>query len=393
MTLNLRKWQIDCLDIFLKKKKLVAAVTTGAGKTIFAISVIKQIRKENPNYNILIVVPKIILLETLWLPELNKHNIGINQVGVFYGFAHEFSKITLTTTKSVHKIPLEAFDVIIVDECHHFTSPSLMKILKHKFIYKLGLSASIYNEEGKHWQLLKLFDYNIYKYGTREAIRDGLINTFYFTDVAVKIDEPEIKLKYESLQQNVKALMGKVGGFDNYLKLPADNKDKLALQKLFNDRNELILNYKKKISIAADIIEKHKHEKILVFNQYNKVSTKLTWLLVDKKIKSFIIDSHVKMEDRMNIIKDYERGKFNVLLTSKVFDEGYNLAGIQTIIILSGSSTQRQTIQRIGRVLRKKETPSNIYQIFVESTFEEISVEKRSEDFRNIALRYERVEI
>lgn len=388
MVVTLHKWQNECVDLFLKKKKLVVNVTTGAGKTIMAIKSIEKIREENPNYNILIIVPKIIILETLWLRELNKYGFTINQVGVFYGYAHEFSKITLTTTKSVKKLPLEAFDVLIVDECHHMLTPSLMKVLQHKFQYMLGLSASVYNEESKHWAMLKLFDYNIYKYGTKEAIRDGLINTFYFTDIAVKIDEPEIRDKYNDLQKNIKSLLARMGGFERYLKLVASDPNKLALQKLFNDRNELILNYKKKLIVAADIIEKHKNEKILVFNQYNKVSTKLTWQLIDKGIKSHIIDSHVSMENRMNIIKDYERGKFNVLLTSKVFDEGYSLNSIQVIIILSGSSTQRQMIQRIGRVLRKKDTPSNIYQIYVAETFEENSVEKRSEDFREIALEY-----
>lgn len=388
MVQQLYKWQDECISLFLSKKKLIANVTTGAGKTLMAIQCIKELQEINPNYNILIVVPKIIILETLWLPELRKNNITINNVGVYYGYAKEYSKITVTTTKSVNKIPLNIFDVIIIDEVHHCTTGPLKKILEHKFEYMLGLSASIYNEQQKHWNLLKVFDYNIYKYNTKDAIQDGLINSFNFTDIAINIDEPEMKLKYESQQQNIKFMLAKMGGFDNYLRLPNDNQNKLALQKLFNDRNELILNYKKKLDVAADIIEQHKHKKILIFNQYNKISTKLTWHLIDKNIKSKIIDSHVNREDRVNIIKEYETGKFNVLLTSKVFDEGYNLNSIQVVIILSGSSTQRQTIQRIGRVLRKKDKPSDIYQIYVKDTFEQEHANERSKNFKDLALNY-----
>jgi len=79
-------------------------------------------------YNILITVPKIVLLETQWLREVRKNNYTMNQVGVYYGYAKEYSKITLTTQVSIKKIPLEIFDVIIIDEVHHYTVPGLMKL-------------------------------------------------------------------------------------------------------------------------------------------------------------------------------------------------------------------------------------------------------------------------
>lgn len=387
-TIQLYEWQKKFIREFFQKKKMIANVATGAGKTQVAIEIIKKLWEINPNYNILITVPKVVILETLWLPELRKNNITINKVGVYYGYAKEFSKITLTTNASIKKLSLEIFDIIIIDEVHNFYVESLKKILRHKFEYMLGLTASIYNAEQKHWGLLEKFDYNIFKYNTKDAIHDGLINTFNLTDIQIIIDEPEIREKYNTLQNNIKNMLGKMGGFDNYLRLPADNRDKLLLQKLFNDRNELILNYPKKLDVAADIIDKHRHEKILVFNQYNKISTKITWHLIDKEIKSHIIDSHVKREDRVNLIKKYEDGKFNVLLTSRIFDEGYNLPGIGVVIILSGSSTERQMIQRIGRVLRKKDKPSEIYQIYVKDTFEETHSNERSEYFRDLALEY-----
>jgi superfamily II DNA or RNA helicase len=387
--IELYKWQKEFIELFLKKRKYIANIATGAGKTQAAIEIIKKLWEINPNYNILISTPTIVSLETLWLKQLQQNNITLNKVGVYYSFCHEFSKITLTTNKSVRKIPLEIFNIIIIDEVHWWNSKSFLDILrKNKFDYLLGLSASIYNKEQKHWKLLELFDYNIYKYDTREAIEDGIINTFNLTDVAVQIKEPEIIINYEKLEQDIKAALAKMGGFEKFIKLSNSNEDKMKLQKLFNNRNELILNYYRKLDVAADLIEKHKNEKILVFNQYNKISTKLTWHLIEKKIKSKIIDSHVGRDERLKIIKEYETGKFNVLLTSKVFDESYNLSDIQLIIIISGSSTERQMIQRIGRVLRKKDKPSEVYQIYIQNTFEEIHAKERSKDFKEVALNY-----
>jgi len=60
-----------------------------------------------------------------------------------------------------------------------------------------------------------------------------------------------------------------------------------------------------------------------------------------------------------------------------MFDEGYNLPALDVAIIFSGDSTKRQIIQRIGRVLRKKEQKSSIYQVYVVDTFEELYAKKR----------------
>jgi superfamily II DNA or RNA helicase len=75
-------------------------------------------------------------------------------------------------------------------------------------------------------------------------------------------------------------------------------------------------------------------------------------------------------------------------LTSKVLDEGYNLPKIDIGVIMAGDSTARQTVQRAGRVLRRKSKTSHIYQIYCKNTIEEQYAHRRSILFKNLCTNY-----
>jgi superfamily II DNA or RNA helicase len=98
--------------------------------------------------------------------------------------------------------------------------------------------------------------------------------------------------------------------------------------------------------------------------------------------------SGITKEVRNKTLTDFKNDEFNVLLTSKVLDEGYNLPKIDVAIITASDSTSRQTVQRMGRVLRKKEKNSNLYQLYCKETMEEQQALKRTAFFKDLSSRY-----
>lgn len=382
---NLYLWQREALDMFMRTKQLVVNVCTGAGKTVYAIEVIKKIRELDPDVNILIVAPKIVILETVWLKELYKAGFGPNVVGVYYGYAHEFSKITLTTVASIPRLDMDVFQVIIADEIHNMMSPNLLKLLKHKFEYKLGLSASIKHIDQRHWKLLEHFHYNMYEYGMRQAIKDGIINKFNFHVIGVVISELDVRDKYDELDNQLKQMLLTCGGFERIMKMPKNDPTKTAVLTLFNQRNELVNNYVKKIDVVTKIIQDNPGNKVLLFSQYNKITRGIYWALKDKVTRAEIIDTNVKESSRDKFLKEFEDGLYDVLLSSRIFEEGYNLPKIDTAIFLSSNSTSRQMIQRLGRILRKKEKTSDAYYIYCVDTFEEDYAERAKEFVQEVA--------
>ena len=97
------------------------------------------------------------------------------------------------------------------------------------------------------------------------------------------------------------------------------------------------------------------------------------------------MNSSVKASSLSKTLTDYRNNKYNVLLTTRMTDEGYNLPDIDLAIIFSGNSTDRQIIQRVGRVLRIKDHVSIIYQVYVKDTFEERFANKRVDLLTDVA--------
>jgi superfamily II DNA or RNA helicase len=64
-----------------------------------------------------------------------------------------------------------------------------------------------------------------------------------------------------------------------------------------------------------------------------------------------------------------------------VLNEGVDIPDCGVAIIVSGTSTRREYIQRLGRVLRPKATRATLYEIVSEGTTEErVSERRRGEE-------------
>lgn len=84
-------------------------------------------------------------------------------------------------------------------------------------------------------------------------------------------------------------------------------------------------------------------------------------------------------------LTEFAEGKVTVLNTAKALDEGYNVEGIELVIICSSSSQKRQSIQRQGRGLRYKEGKRTIIvNLYFMDTQDEAWLKKRQKGETNI---------
>jgi len=387
--LQLRTWQVEAFERFLEEKVMIAEVATGCGKTFFAASIIKEVLKKNPEFRVLIAVPKIVIMNG-WLKELYEF-FDITELSCYGDGIKEYSKITITTTASLNKMEVSLFDFIIVDEAHNFYSKRLTEVLQlEHWKYKLALSATIYSDNYKHLKLERIFRFNKYKYGIKEGLRDKILNPFEWYNHSVELDIETAGI-YHDIAIQVKQLLASCGGFDRYVRMSNEDPRKSRLNKLFDERNKLIFNYSIKFVALSDICIKNRKRKIIIFNQYNAIGNKIVEQLRQFGLDARIVNSEIDEKEKRKRIKDYNDNKYNVLVTSKMFDEGYNLPAIDTAIIFSGESGLRQSIQRVGRVLRLKKYNSKIYQIYCKDTFENRYANKRSDMFKELAEKVEEI--
>jgi len=383
----LHDWQQRAIRYFFKNNKAIFECPTGVGKTQLAIEIINKIWKEK-DVRVLVVVPKNVILETGWYKELYNNGISIKDIGVFYRSIKEIGKITLTNIQNVCNIPLEMFDVIVADECHNFGSDRLLEVLKHDFMYKIGLSATVNRMDGKHIDIIGCFDYNMFKYSPKQALKEGILNAFDFFNIGVDLDEDTTK-EYDELTQQINTMI-RVGG--SYSRIMSSNTPlKFSLISKMSERTKLVNNYHVKFDVVKAICNIHKEDKIIIFNQYNEQTSNLYWHLLDVGIKTLVVHTGIKKEIRDEALEKFRKDEVNVMLCSRMLDEGYNIPKTDVAVLMANNSTKRQVIQRIGRVLRKKKNKSFIYEIFCRDTIEEQYNKERSLFFEELASNHKNV--
>jgi superfamily II DNA or RNA helicase len=120
-----------------------------------------------------------------------------------------------------------------------------------------------------------------------------------------------------------------------------------------NRAMDIALNSRSKIEELKKILSENKRVKTIIFTQHNK----LVFEISDRFLIPFITHKSSKGE-RQDVLKGFKEGRYNALVTSKVLDEGVDVPDAELGIIVSGTGSSREYIQRLGRLLRPKRDSS-----------------------------------
>jgi superfamily II DNA or RNA helicase len=106
---------------------------------------------------------------------------------------------------------------VLAHNCHNYGTEKLIKYIEHDWKYKIGLSATVTRGDNKHLDIIKLFNYNVFKYAPKQALQDGVLNAFYFTDIAIELDSITME-KYTELTKQLNFILQSGGGFMRIMK-------------------------------------------------------------------------------------------------------------------------------------------------------------------------------
>ena len=152
----------EILELSDSHKALMLHLPTGFGKSKIAIDIMtKHLGDKIMGCNVLIVVPKLVLMDN-WKAELQK-----------WGFPQHIH-IAMSTYVSYPKHTEEFWDMIILDEAHHFTEACEEATYDMHYDRVLAMSATIPKEP--RWRLKESFE-GIYEYrvSARDAINDEIL--------------------------------------------------------------------------------------------------------------------------------------------------------------------------------------------------------------------------
>lgn len=93
------------------------------------------------------------------------------------------------------------------------------------------------------------------------------------------------------------------------------------------------------------------------------------------------ITHRTSKDERKAILDGFRKGKFSAIVSSQVLDEGIDVPDASVGIIMSGSGSAREFIQRLGRILRpaKGKGKAILYELVSRETGEVHTSRRRSD--------------
>jgi len=387
--LKLRDWQEKAFPLWWSKKRGIVKVVTGGGKTFFAIYCVKKYLNENSSKNILIVVPSIALLDQ-WYENLshsfNDKDISLNGGGEQTDATTKICISTIDSLKNIIKDINAESTFLIVDECHKIGTEKRGDMLTNNWHATLGLSATPERDYDDNFYIIikKILGDIIFDYDYIDAREDEVIVNFKLLYGYAAL-LPEEEQKYKKFTKSIQRRAATIGG---------NNMDDYPLKMLIFNRARLIKNSKNRIPYGVELIQKYKRDSWIVFTENKKQAKDFNDIIRKKGFKSGIYNTDLNDDERQENLENFKAGKLNVLVSCTALDEGFDMPEADGAMILSASSSKRQRIQRMGRVLRITANKENALIVTVYSSkteYEKLREESNRYKLEGVPIKWQQM--
>lgn len=394
---DLREYQRKAVESWLRSgKKGILEMATGTGKTITALSCLREAFESEGKVVIIISSPFMHLSEQ-WIRESDKFGIRCDKIiadsssnrwkdrlvdgilDVENGIAprlmvltthdtfssEDFMRIIRESRKRMPQLRL----LLVVDEVHGIGAPERRKGLMEEYDYRLGLSAT-----PKRWfdlpgtdKIFEFFGGVVFEFSLKDAIDAGYLTEYIYKPHFTSLTPEEME-RYESETRKVSRA---------YYRSKDENEKDEIFTLLCIKRQKIIRNAIKKLEIFQQILDEISNvEYCLVYcspqqirdvqdilNKMNIIQHKFT-----EREGTRAEDRFGGISERDYLIKLFSEGTYDALVSMRCLDEGVDVPPARLAIMLDNSGNPREYIQRRGRVLRKFPGKKNavIYDIIVE---------------------------
>jgi superfamily II DNA or RNA helicase len=356
----------------------VIVLPTGAGK-----SYVGQMAIETVQRGTLVVAPTIDLMNQWY--DLLCAAFG-EQVGLIGGGYYEPQDLTVTTYDSAysHMDRLgNRWGLVIFDECHHLPGEMYSHAAEMCLApYRLGLTATPDRTDGRHALLDHLIGPQVYAKGIKDLAGDYLAE-YVVEKIKVTLtpaEEEEYKRTRGTFSNFIidhGIVLDGLAGWHHFVRESAKSTKGRQAMLAHQRSKKLALGTSAKLRTLDFLLKKHARERAIIFTSDND-----TVYAISAAFLIPAITHQTPTKERKEILEGFNRGDYLALATSKVLNEGVNVPEASVAIVLSGSGSIREHVQRLGRILRKREGKQAIlYEVITAGTVEErISQRRRQHD-------------
>ncbi len=375
--ISLWKNQTDAIKEWMKNDfKGIFAMATGSGKTLAALSASSL---ADPSIVTVILVPTLPILNQ-WsrseIPHFDPNATVISCGGTNDKWKTllplKLAEVRITNENTPYKQRLyivstmqsasrPAFLIafkgmppekvqIISDEVHHMGAPQYQKCLDLPSIRRLGLSAT--PERG--WDpvgtdaITSYFGPTIYEYSIQDAIRDKRLCHYNYYPFFAFLDPQEF-FAFLEITEKINRELAKTQSKENKENKPATTN---YLNRLLEERAKIKKKAKDKVRTFRLALEKTTKRPLIIFCEDTEQLTDIEAVVKSLGYSYLIYTSAMKSWEREKALDIFRKKEVELILAIRCLDEGLDVPECEGCIIVASSSSEREFVQRRGRILR-----------------------------------------
>jgi superfamily II DNA or RNA helicase len=371
-------YQKEALRIWEKRgARGSIVIPTGSGKSILAL---KAIQKKA--VTTLVVVPTIDLMHQWYSLLLDSFRV---EVGLLGGGDHNLLPLTVATYESAYLYMGDygnRFGLLVFDEVHHLPSPQFSQIAEMSLApFRLGLTATYEKSDHSEGLLDRLIGPRLYTRSVSE-LAGTYLSAYETVRIRVPLDDRE-KKEYQEAQEEYHGYVREQGirpygkGWGNLIKRSAlEAEGRRALLARLR-AHAVARGARAKGKVLESILKRHAKDRILIFTAENDTAYEISRLFLLPAITH-----QTPTRERKAIFDRFRQGVYQAIVTSKVLNEGIDVPDANVAVILGGNASPREHVQRLGRILRKREGKEAVlYEVVAQGTVEaSTSLRRRKSD-------------
>lgn len=372
-----RPYQTEAIDAWKRARgRGVVVLPTGAGKTHVAVLAIDDKRRAA-----LVVAPTLDLVRQ-WYDLLGATFGG--PIGLVGGGEHDVRPITITTYDSayIHMEHLGArFGLVVFDECHHLPGAAYALAARASLApYRLGLTATPERADGREAELASLIGPTVYRKDIVELAGDYLAD-YDVEHISVEL-APDERAEHDAERAIYREFvtsrgirMSSPAGWGEFVMMSSQSAEGRRAMAAYRRQRAIAFAPAAKLDWLELLLHEHKDDRAILFTQDNRTAYEIA-----RRFLVPVITHQTKVKERSAILAGLAEGTYRAVVTSKVLNEGVDVPDANVAVILSGSGSVREHVQRLGRILRKKDGKrATLYELVTEATTETYTSERRRE--------------
>jgi superfamily II DNA or RNA helicase len=405
--MELYNWQAECLKTWAASNfRGIVNVATGAGKTVLALAAIPLLEGEVGRVSVKIIVPQNFLIRQWHNALISVSGVSRGEIGIYSGnhkSAHDRKYMIYVINSARYSFSRHMLEdpgpvLIIADECHHYGAEENSKIFDFArfadysgVYYALGLSATPYSKNYLD-VLVPFLGKEIYRFDFLQALEAGILCRFSLFNIALEF-APDERGAYDELSEKLSLSFQKLlkhcpqlyynnsKNFFAQLDYIARNhrlQDVRELARLVSRlsfmRKEIVHTARARIRCVTELVHLlGGGPKIIIFGERIETADiiygELNALMPGQ---AGVYHSGIHESVRKTRLRDFEDSRLRILVSCRTLDEGLDISDTDVGIVVSSTNSERQRIQRLGRVLRRKndDKRARFYYLYVKDTME-----------------------